>query len=158
MGWLTGAAAAEVSGKAPATVLDELTRGLAAFWAQVPGWVPVAAHVTSWSADELYGGSYSFPAAGSPEEATEVLAAPLTAVSVNQATGDGLAADGLARDALADGVGPGGAEVPLVCFAGEATSRTHFATVGGAILSGSRAAQALLQAWGIGVAGKRAGL
>ncbi|KAL3927703.1 MAG: hypothetical protein SGPRY_002705 [Prymnesium sp.] len=40
-----------------------------------------------------------------------------------------------------------GAELPLVLFCGEATSRAHFGTVHGAMLSGEREAARLLKAW-----------
>jgi hypothetical protein len=43
-----------------------------------------------------------------------------------------------------------GRGIPLVCFAGEATSPHHMGTVHGAWGSGVREAERLLSAWGLG--------
>lgn len=120
VGWVTGMSARDVSGRAPEELLAEVVAGLAPFWEQIE-WRPVRCHATSWSADERFGGAWSFPTVGCPADVSDSLSAPLLSSSGQ----------------------------PLVLFAGEATSRAHFGTVGGALLSGRREAARLLQAWDI---------
>jgi monoamine oxidase len=136
VGWLVGDAARAVSGRSPRDLLPELEDGLAPFYLQLdahmppgsPAWRPVACHATSWISDPYIGGSYSFPKPGAPADVTARLATPLTVAARPHAE----------------------ARVPVVCFAGEATSAA-FGTVGGALESGRREARRLLRAWGMGV-------
>ena len=118
VGWLTGESARAVSGRPSRELLRELEAGLAPFWRLLPSWRPVAVHATSWTANPLFGGSYSYPRPAAPADAADRLAAPL-------------ACGGL----------------PTVCFAGEATHTRCFGTVAGAMLSGEREAERLLTAW-----------
>ena len=76
---------------------------------------------TRWGTDPLFLGSYSYPSAASRLEDISALGAPCTVGS--ETTGGG---------------------APVLCFAGEATSRLHFGTTAGAYLSGEREAQRLL--------------
>eukprot|EP00966_Prymnesium_polylepis_P220064 5090945-Prymnesium_polylepis.1 len=130
VGWLTGEGARAVSGRPSEVLLPELERGLAHVW-RVVGWQPLAVHATSWAADPFIGGGYSFPTPEAHEDVADALAAPLCAM-----------------DALEASESPGdGGMVPRVLFCGEATSRAHFGTVHGAIISGEREAARLLRAW-----------
>lgn len=115
IGWLTGASARAVSGRGGSSLLGELCAGLAPFLERLRPWRPVECHVTSWCADPHFGGSYSFPTPTAPADVADVLAEPL------------LDARGTLR----------------VSFAGEHTSKRHFATVAGAIESGRREAKLL---------------
>jgi monoamine oxidase len=111
-------------------VRAQLTHGCSSFLSQLEGWRPVAVHATSWVADPRFGGAYTYPRAGAPADVTEQLAAPLV---------------------------PAAGSMPLVCFAGEATSDSCIGTVGGAMLSGMREARRLLDAWGVDTAAEADG-
>lgn len=86
---------------------------------------PDAVHVTRWARDELARGSYSHMVTGSSEARhREAFQRPV----VGSSSGGG-----------------GGGGGAVLRFAGEHTSRDHFATVHGALLSGWREADAMLE-------------
>ena len=100
---------------------------------------------SNWGVNPYTRGSYSYPGVGEDERAAggsaaDMLAAPLVATQPARQTSTAAAAE-------QDMESRGG--VPLVCFAGEATSRSHMGTVHGAFGSGVREAYRLLEAWGL---------
>jgi len=129
VGWLTGDAARAVSGRPSSELLPELVAGLAPFWGrpELGG-----QEATSWCADPSSGGAWSYPTARAPKDVAAQLHAPLVCSEPGRAS-------------------PGGGHEPppRVVFAGEATSKEHFGTVGGALESGKREADRLLRAWGV---------
>ena len=154
VGWLTGSDANDVSGREPAELLPKLRDGLRPFWEQLPSWRPVACVATNWCADSHYGGAWSYPTVAATQDVASVLSAPVLAERAAAAHTTGGAKAGAAGAAGLE-VGP---EVesavhgeprrePLIVFAGEATSQSHFGTVGGAMESGTREAHRLLRAW-----------
>jgi monoamine oxidase len=146
VGWLTGDEARAVSGRASSELTEELRAGLAPFWQQLRS-EPVACHVTGWSANCLFGGSYSFPLPHALDDVADVLAEPLSA-GPEGPEGTRGAAQAEAEAAAAGDAPTPGAE-PRLLFCGEATSRTCFGTVHGALESGEREAARLLRAWGL---------
>jgi spermine oxidase len=74
--------------------------------------------------DPFTRGSYSYVAAAASTSDVDVLAEPLV------------------EDV-------GGRRLPVVCFAGEATSRKHIGTTSGAYFSGVREAERLIQAYSL---------
>jgi hypothetical protein len=84
---------------------------------------------STWSTDQRFLGSYSYPGPAASGATADVLAQPLTAADADAGTQQQQGA--------------------LVCFAGEATSRHHMGTVHGAYMSGVREAGRLLAQWGL---------
>jgi hypothetical protein len=96
---------------------------------------------SNWGANPYTRGSYSYPGVGEDGRAAggssaEALAAPLMATETE---GQGSGSSGSS----------GTSDSPLVCFAGEATSRSYMGTVHGAFGSGVREAYRLLESWGL---------
>ena len=127
VGWLTGEAARAVSGRPSEELLPELATGLAPFFArrELGDWQLVACHASSWCAQPNYRGAYTYPRVGAPADVASQLSTPLPLCVAGER------------------------KPPILCFAGEATSRDGFGTVGGAMQSGTREAERLLDAWGI---------
>ena len=121
---MPGEAASAVSGRASDELLSDVLDALAHVWRAI-GWVPVACHASGWVANPFVGGSYSFPLTHAGADIADALSAPLTSTE-----------------------GDGEQPTPRVLFCGEATSRSHFGTVHGALFSGSREAERLLDAFG----------
>jgi N1-acetylpolyamine oxidase len=85
---------------------------------------PVGVHVTRWASDEFSRGSYSHMIAGLSETAHRVeFQQPVKASNAEKSDNASLG------------------------FAGEHTSRNHFATVHGALISGWREADRIVQGW-----------
>jgi len=88
--------------------------------------------VTHWELDPYARGSYSYISVGASGDDLDVLAAPVAAPVDDDGADEGTDA----------GAGVGEAEdVPRLFWAGEATNRTHPASVHGAYLSGEREAR-----------------
>ena len=85
---------------------------------------------SKWGTNPFTRGSYSYVSARATNEDVDTLGASLM-------------------------VKRGGRPVPVVCFAGEATSRKHIGTTSGAFLSGLREANRLIDALGIGRSGQQ---
>ena len=116
--WLTGDSARAVSGRSGETLLEEFRIGLAPFLGELEPWRAIACYASGWSIDPLIGGAYSFPTRDAPANVASHVEAPLEDL------------EGRVR----------------VCFAGEHTSKSHFATVAGALESGRREADRMMQA------------
>eukprot|EP00898_Chlorokybus_atmophyticus_P004167 jgi/Chlat1/4751/Chrsp308S04723 len=124
-GWISGNAARELEEMSDAqvlagmqTVMTECFSGLAN---GNDGDTTDGSRVmrTTWGKDPLFRGSYSFiPVGATPQDQVE-LAAPLTADDTHK--------------------------TPRVCFAGEATHPRFYSTTHGALLSGRREAQRILE-------------
>lgn len=76
---------------------------------------------SKWGLNPFTRGSYSYVAAKATNADVDTLAEPLT-------------------------IEKEGCQIPVVCFAGEATSRKHIGTTTGAFFSGKREAQRLIKA------------
>lgn len=92
--------------------------------------VPPSLVRSTWYSNPLFGGSYSYIAAGSSPADIEELARPLTSPGVSTKGGEG-------RESKEG--------KPRVFFAGEATHTAFFSTAHGGFESGRRAAEAVLR-------------
>ena len=104
-----------------------------------------------WGTDPRFYGSYSYPGPGAGGEEAEALAAPLMLRPPppplhGAATTAAAAATVATATTAASNENFHGAR-PVVCFAGEHTSRQHMGTVHGAMESGRREAARLLAAF-----------
>lgn len=118
VGWLTGPAAVEAARKSPEQLLADLVKELAWVWeGPLRDWLPVSCQSSQWTANPHIQGSYSYPLPGAAMTVADDLASPL----VDGRTGH-----------------------VRIAICGEATSRHHFGTAHGAIVSGLREAARLL--------------